>query len=284
MIIVATSFTEGYPWGSRYAGSLLEACTNAEVRVFNIGREDVETHWVNRDCKARMCYTGLSYPGTRGEMAQHGHFLGALDKCESKMARKRQRSERDSDVIVFTDADMFMQRWFTDFELDWLEEVKEGEVLLGQNLYDGQTLEEESELIEPTATFYLADNLFPGWADMEARNCGVIVARRRTYERLYDLTRPLLPACYSCFAGYAAIQWLICYCVQKWLTLRELPRTIHVHGHVDPGPDVTFDEEGRAFVKGTMAVFRHAMNLDPHKNWETRSCRTGTNLTTDKHG
>src|SRR5205085_125387 len=125
-------------------------------------------------------------------------------------------------------------------------------------------------LIEPREGEGTISELFPGWQEMEVRNCGVMVARRHTYQRLYDLTRALLPACYLCFGGAAAIQWLICYCVQRWLVLGNLPRTMHVHGHVDPGPEVVFDSEGNAHVNGVRVVFRHALNLDPVKNWETR--------------
>jgi hypothetical protein len=234
---VVAAFTKDFPWIEPFVASLQRHVPNNH-QLFS----------VNHD---RVGATAIPGCGTRGEMQCHGGFLSACTEYET---------------ILFADCDMIMQRGFTPEELQFLCHLPKNTVAIGKNLFPGQTLEFEAGGIGQIDGAPV-DTLFPDWREIKAWNCGMLACHRTTYERLHDMARPLIPAAHSCFSGVAVIQWLLCYCVGKWLKHAELPQTIHIHGHDNTANGATFDADGNAIVDGVMALFRHAMNLRPPKNY-----------------
>ena len=115
---------------------------------------------------------------------------------------------------------------------------------------------------------------------MPIRNCGVIIATKATYRKLYYSVAALLPVVEAVFPHWAAIQFCICYCVSRFLKLATMPRMIHTHGHFGMPTGAFWGEyqgeagtvfQTMAYDKPTdtrvsrPAVFRHAMNLLPDK-------------------
>lgn len=235
MIHLATSYTPGYPWIERYATSL---------------REHYADNWFG--------HRVMEPPrDTRTWCIQNGAFLEHL--------LEHGVSDYGDPVIAFTDADMICQRpWSAEEEWD-LRNLRENQVAMGVNQRLGATLEDEAKDLGQLVDDSLLDRIFPGWRRIPVWNCGFIVARRSTFQRLHDLTTPLMLPAESCFSHYATIQWVICYAVGRWLNHVLLPETICVHGLCGRPPNTTADEEGNVYVNGTMAAFRHAINLSPHK-------------------
>lgn len=251
MIHLATGVTADYPWAEAFVDSVV-ARANVEVSL--------KFFSIDHDAPGMV---RVPMPGNRCRCLQHGDFLDALNALSHR------------DTVIFTDADMIMQRPFTDTELYEFNMLGKDEVLLAINGAKGQTLFEEAGLLEPKCEMWVVDALFPGWQELPVWNCGVIVARVETYRRLHDMVRALLPVAESCFGHYAVIQWVICYCVGRWLQHRLLPQTVHVHGHFGLPPNASFDADGDVWVRETShapacvepvrAVFRHAIHLQPVK-------------------
>lgn len=243
MIHLATAYTPGYPWADAYVASLKVNC-NVPYTVIQVppGR--------NAD--------------TRTGMLQHGGFL---DRVPDPHEHDEDYAdwERDS-VIIFTDADMICQRAFTQDELRWMETLyADGQVACGPNKAPGQTLGDEARTLQQIATTHTLDTIFPGWREIPAWNTGWVAARRSTWIRLRDMSRALLPAGEMCFLHYAAVQFVMCYCIGKWLERVDLPYSMHLHG-CWPVPDgTTVDAAGLVCYQGEPVAFRHAVNLSPAK-------------------
>lgn len=233
-MILATSVTDGYPWYPTFAASVKRYWPNPLVTV------TVPEDFTENRCRSM----------------QHGAFVDHMGLVADNAP---------DPVIAFLDADMVMQREFGLWEIGVLEDTEPGEIWIGPNHQAGDKLTKEIPWLKPQCDDWVIDTLFPGWREVAVWNTGFAVARRSTWRRLRDMTRAILPAVESCFDHYACLQWAICYCVGKWLAQRELSRTIHLHGLWGFPEGAHCDAEGNAYWHDQLAVFRHAINLDPPK-------------------
>ena len=269
MIHLVSGATEGYPWTEAYWQSVhrhmppIKNLLNFDGDTMMLDGHIARTRMF-RITDLLMFENDIERPKNRCKSLQAGEFL------------KRLRPLEDRDIIIFTDADMVMQRPFERREIEEFVFCTEPDtVWLAVNGEPGDTLRHEAELLEPDVEDWIVDKLFPGWREIPVWNCGVIVARAATYARLRDMALALMPAAETCFRHYAVIQWVICYCVGRWLKHALLPRTIHAHGHFGLPKDCGWDETGDVIVRsaecgvrseeGVKAVFRHALNLTPPK-------------------
>jgi hypothetical protein len=286
MIHLCTGATEGYPWLDGYVASVMRhvpvnvqmkgaagPAIEFQPRVFLCGFKNALWRYEHAGTNRILHGLHVPVPGNRCKSLQHGAFLDALNAGSPR------------DMVIFTDADMVMQRPFTYDELYDFHFTGKDEVWLGVNGKEGDTLLEEARLLEASSVnrkdhaifdSWIFEQMFPGWRELPVWNCGVLVCRVETYRRLHDMARALLPVVESVFEHYAAIQWCLCYCIGRWLKHRLLPRTIHVHGHFGLPQDCFFDGEGRVRIgggargagreeEGELAVFRHCLNLTPEK-------------------
>lgn len=255
MIRLVTGFTAGYPWGEPYLESL-DRHLNANIKRHLFTHDVPNRSLLNPKRVSKV----LPLPENRCGSLQHGEFLKHL--YPEAMA--------NYDLIIFTDADMLMQRAFTQDEIHELGFLQQGQVKLGYNGGHGWKLADEAQLLDQQCEDWVIDAMFPGWRELPGWNCGVIVARAATYRDLYHMARALLPVAESCFAHYAVIQFVICYCVGKWMRHLLLPQSIHVHGHFGLPKNAEWDDAGNVLVTDEtgvkeMSVFRHALNLTPSK-------------------
>lgn len=233
MIHLTTSYTPGYPWAEPYRASLKANC-NVPWTMLEVPQGP------NAD--------------TRTGMVQHGAFLRGLPFVP-----------RDNFTVVFTDADMICQRGFTDDEAAMLYRLEADQVAVGPNKCDGQTLEDEATTLQRIGTTPTMDAIFPGWRTLPVWNCGFIAARRSTWERLYDMSRALMPAGEAMFLHYAAVQWVLSYCIGRWLEHVPLPYSICMHGCWPPPAGASVNDAGLVCFDGAPVAFRHAINLTPAK-------------------
>jgi hypothetical protein len=255
MIRLAASYTPGYPWVGAFYNSV------CEYGAFPFGLLQVVEDTPRAD-SATLALPSLQVPKaeeTRTTMLQHGAFLPYLPSLVGTVGADR------NEVILFSDADMIMQRPFAPAELALFEGLGLWDVAIGLNGPRGETLFDEAKLLGPKVHPETLDDLFPGWAELLAWNTGFVAARRSAWQRLYDMCRALLPIAEACFEHYAAVQWVMCYAVQKWLKHVELPQTIHCHGCWGMPVGASFDDEGRVLFGGELVAFRHAINLNPPK-------------------
>lgn len=156
---------------------------------------------------------------------QHGEFLD-LDSFNS------------DDIIIFTDCDIMMQRWFYDDELTTLYELKQNEILLSRNAslngivpesldnlyeeYNKLALKPFESLLENLGENNLIENF-------KCYNTGVIICRFSTYKRLFRLYLAINSIISHCFSHYASQQWILSYLANKCFKVLSLPKYIHTH-------------------------------------------------------
>jgi len=178
---------------------------------------------------------------------QHGGFLPALDFLH------------DEDVILYTDADIEMQRAFHEDELHLLGGLRDGEVGVSFNRSPDDRLADEAQRLTCHVSPEDLSVRYPGIDKLRTYNTGVIAAQRGTYQRLYDLYDRHWEDFHPLFESYAKQQWLLSYLIQKHFQPKGLPDTIHTHGHY-PIPLRVREPSGYKFCIGAQpVVLSHAV-------------------------
>lgn len=181
------------------------------------------------------------------ESLQHGSWLGIVPG-------------EPNNVAIWTDGDIFMQRPFTDGEWADLENWPENAVGVSYNLGPFETLLDE-------AVFKLHPKASPGtfldhWGTATLEricfNVGVMVARRATYQRIYDAYIKRWDEVGEWLAHPARQQWLIGWTIYELgLDIKILPYTFHTHAHFDLPEGTLVTPEGRAYYNNTPILFWH---------------------------
>ncbi len=195
---------------------------------------------------------------------QHGGFLPALDFVAP------------DDILIFTDADIQMQRPFREEEMAFLRSFEAGEVGVGYNRSKDDFLCEEAGRLLPQVSIDELRSQYPGIDKLKTYNTGVLVASRRTYEKLYGRYNECWADLEGLFGRYAKQQWLLSYLIQTDFKPRILPDSIHTHGHFPVNLRVQGDA-GYRFCLGTDPValnhaIRHPAEDEVHelKRWNGR--------------
>jgi hypothetical protein len=176
---------------------------------------------------------------------QHGGFLPALDFVGP------------DDLVVFTDADIQMQRPFREEELAILRSFEADEIGVGYNKSENDYLAEEAERLKPRVPIDEIRSKYPGIDTLKTYNTGVVVARRRTYEKLYRKYDERWADVNNLFDQYAKQQWLLSYLIQTQFKPRILPDAIHTHGHYPVALRVPGDAGYRFCIGADPVVLNH---------------------------
>lgn len=150
---------------------------------------------------------------------QHGGFLSALNFVDP------------SDIVIYTDADIKVQRAFSNSELDTLCSFCHGDVGVGYNKDENDLLTDEAQNLKPKISLEELNKHYPGIYRLKTFNTGVIVATKKTYERLYELYNEHWESFSKMFNHYAKQQWLLSYLIQKHFSVKILSNLVHTHGH-----------------------------------------------------
>lgn len=228
------SMNEGYhEKGEPYVRSLEENC-NVTVTLFNVDCGPIKAGF-NQIQVDTSSFRGYSHHARH--MMQAGQFLDYFE-CHKR------------DIILFTDADIILQRPFTDMELNWLKRLRHFSA--GVNRAEGETLSDEATrlmLADPV----LMDFEYPDNQRKPIYNTGVVAAPRWAWEAMFERYVELFPPLFSCFGHYAAVQWLMCYCMGE---VETMPGSFHSHGHFGFPMDVT-KEDGIVRYKGEVVALNH---------------------------
>jgi hypothetical protein len=182
---------------------------------------------------------------------QHGGFLDALDWVG------------DEEVIIFTDADIDIQRSMNPDEISFFSGLAENEIAVGYNASPLQTLKEEARALLPLENDEAIEACFPGFATLKVYNTGVVAAKKKTYKALYEHYVREWDKADRLFAHYAKQQWLLSYLIQSYFKVKLIPNSIHSHAH---HPVTLRIEEpcGFKFCIGNQPVlFAHAFHHVP---------------------
>lgn len=161
----------------------------------------------------------------------------------------------DSDVIVFTDGDIRMQRPPGADELAWMRAIPQWTVAVGWNAGPNDTLHDEASRIALDGE---GRNLFRSWPHRKVYNVGVIVCRAATYRAVYDRYMAHWPTYSPHTPHYAANQFLMCVVIaQLGLRVWEMPQSVHTHGCFGLPAGVDEEEDGTLWADGVKVLFRH---------------------------
>ncbi len=150
---------------------------------------------------------------------QHGGFLAALDVVS------------DDDIIIFTDADIEVQRPFSIDELTYLLDFSNNDIGVSYNKSPDQTLIEEGQNLTPLTDDTTILAAFPDADRLSVFNTGVVIAKKSTYQALYQKYVRDWEQVSKLFEHYAKQQWLLSYLIQKAFNVKLLNDEIHTHNH-----------------------------------------------------
>lgn len=235
-MILATAFDGKYVPGFAYVESLRQHC--------NIRWQILAVDWTPPDGFANN-WTTVPDSGMPRRMLQHGGFLPYVE------------TEPD-EVIVFTDADIVMQRPLLDDELNSLSSLNNSEFAIGRNNGLADTLFDEHNRLAPIASLSESERWFPGFPLMSCWNFGFVAARRSTWNLMHERFMELWPAANSAYRYYAKVQFLCCYVINRDFSRVDVPLTLHAHGHFGH-PEGVKIENGVALFGDTPIAFRHKL-------------------------
>lgn len=160
------------------------------------------------------------------------------------------------DVILFTDADLRMQRPFNDAELETLGGLKPGQVFVGYNAGPKDRLEDEAHRLGmKTSLSVLKD----AYRDLSTPcfNWGCVAATRETWERICDHYVAMFPFCSEHYLSHVAKQqWLLSWLTSTFFEHVEMPTSFHCHRHYGIPEGCEF-KDGLVYSHGQLSLFAH---------------------------
>jgi hypothetical protein len=222
-VILATGTDQGYyPRTTNYLHS---AQVNPSFDAYSLVCLDFEP-----DAEARAWMRPwVPAPAASGAIAamnpnrcmQHGAFVQFM-------------GADDDDVILFTDADIRIQRLAWSQEMELLRELKHGDVFVGPNRDEGETLIEEATYLRPVIDLDAVPALFTE-ADITMLKCyntGVMAATAKTFSSVYEEYVRSYHKVEHLFEHYARQQWLLSYIFghRGDMRVRPMSQAFHMHG------------------------------------------------------
>lgn len=222
---------------------------------------------VTLDCDADPAWLAQMSPWTSARIStdelmgmdsfaclQYGAFTAAL------------RDVEPDDVVVFTDADLRAQRPPTADELEAFRNLQSGEIMMGSNLWDGETLYEEAPFLRPSIGLDALGSRYGSFrlADLKCYNTGVVAATVATWRLLYTMYSEAHQRAehHRVFDHPARMQWLISYIAETEDSFRvvHLPRRTHLHGIPEVRQDSSYDGKNWR-CDGEVALFAHKLDV-----------------------
>jgi hypothetical protein len=205
--------------GQAYLDSLNANADGINLVLFNVdcGHHGAAGRMEQVDVKTAD-FRGYCHKGNK--MMQAGQWLDFW-KCDP------------DDIVIFTDADIVLQRPFTLEEIAWFNRLESFGA--GINHSEGATLKDELPGVYCMDEALTVEK-FPNFETRPIYNTGVLAAPRHLLEAVFGVYVELYPSLFECMNHYAAVQWLICYCVGGLVEL--MPETLHSHGHFGRKPGV----------------------------------------------
>lgn len=186
---------------------------------------------------------------------QHGAFFSKININDS--------SGDDDPIIIFTDADIIMQRGLNEEEKAFLKTLKKGDFYVGMNESEKETLEDEAFKLGADQSF--VKKLSKEIKRKRIFNTGVMAAKKSTFKKLYNIYANEYPVWETHFKHYAKQQWIISYIIQSYSFFKviEMPSSFHSHCHrppaLLPNQDTFIDNNGILKMTSTKipVLFNH---------------------------
>lgn len=177
---------------------------------------------------------------------QHGEFLkaGGFENIE------------DSDIILYSDGDMSLQRGLSSTERAFLTQLGDNEVFVGYNASPTDSLQDEAHRIAFTG--YQAPSIVGSFDKIKIYNTGVLCMNKATWVKLTEKYIELFPEIDKMFGHVAKQQWLISYIIgTRDFKIHEMPYDFHNHTHYASPAGTTIDEHGVVSYNNSVVLFKH---------------------------
>jgi hypothetical protein len=179
---------------------------------------------------------------------QHGEFTEAIP------------GDPD-DVILFTDADIQMQRPFKEEELELMRSLQFNDVVVGYNEGPRDTLLTEARRLFPRIPMSSIEEKFtarfPDGPPL-TYNVGAVIARRDTFERLTNLYCVGYPVMEKVFEHKARQQWYISWLLAaKEFNVQIMAQSFHTHGHYALPKGAGTRPDGLLWFNDEIVLLRH---------------------------
>lgn len=183
----------------------------------------------------------------------------SADNCEQHGAFTPYLPLPDDAVVVFTDADIVVQRFPTGAELEQWERIAgTGKTLMTFNAGLGDTLYDEACRLRPQIDWDEIEKRFPGnLKETPCHNGGVIVASFGTFKKMYADVCERWELAGQTFDHIAKLQWIINYCCATcgYPTEMMMPSThLHLHYGMPYGGE---ERDGVGYWDGGVSLFYH---------------------------
>lgn len=183
-------------------------------------------------------------------MVQHGKFLQALPDVA------------DDALLCLSDMDVELQRDISPEEWTSLEGLSSSRLSATWNAGVGDNLLFEAERLGLTLPWQgvTAEEA----SQIPCMNCGLVAGRVKAFRDLEAYYESLCDSFYAATQHRSRCQWLINYCVHRFMGGWELlPPALHVHGHFKIGDDYLLPKGTEVrrrllFRDGVAYVFKHA--------------------------
>jgi len=251
-VILATGSNSSYL--SKIYGYLesIDVNSNFDKNFLVYFGEDVYSVIVpNAICVSKICDDEVVSKNSN-HCLQHGAFVNSLDL--NKFAN-------DSDIIIFTDGDIRLQRNATEEELMNFRSMSDFDVMVGFNESSSDNLLKELGR--------LSYNFFPSFTtevELESFPCyntGVIAMNKKTWRFLLDKYNEMFEYVNQSINFYAKQQWLISYILSKENSFNviNMSLVIHSHNHYSPPPEVKIMNDGVVFCGDKIVLFKHKWDI-----------------------
>lgn len=165
-----------------------------------------------------------------------------------------------SEVIIYTDADLTMQRPFSDAELATLRNLQPGQFFVGYNAGPSDTLADEACRLGMKKSYAELDDMF-GPLKFSCFNWGCVAATRETWERICAIYVRLFPVVDQYLNHVAKQQWLLSWIVSEYFTHIPMPTSFHCHRHYEIPEGCEF-AAGKVYSRGYLSLFAHKFDRD----------------------
>jgi hypothetical protein len=249
MITIVTASNERYMDKMRpYLESLARHLDPASARAVLVCVDCAAPDWLPPEIGVHHAPRSLLAGSPAGtESLQHGAWLQVVPG-------------EPEDVVIFTDGDIFFQRPFDAVEIAALADWPDNSIGASYNQGSSETLLDE-------ALFKLGPRQTDGeflnrWGRITLQgtcfNIGVMVARRSTYQRLYDLYMGQWKRVSKALSHQARQQWLMGYLMHKeGFEIRLLPYNFHMHYHFELPAGALVGLAGDAYWQNQRVLFWH---------------------------
>lgn len=174
---------------------------------------------------------------------QHGRFLDALPNVQ------------DDRLYLLSDADILVQRDFTETELQRFAGYDLETFGAGWNAGEGDTLTHEACRIAMKGDAAFGED----WRHIPCYNTGVLAMRGRAWKRLRDLYESRVERFWKLASYRTRTQWLVNWCLHRLgMKADILPGSLHLHGHLGV-PKSASIRDGFLYAGDDLVLFRHAI-------------------------